>query len=122
EVKGLEGKGGPLGAWCAAALKLHSARPDDKKTLGEVRLLLAQVAAARPSWSRVPLLEGRLYDLEGDTDKALERYRLALERGERRLWLVRRLLQLLMEERRYGEANALVQRWLPEKALAAPGL
>jgi tetratricopeptide (TPR) repeat protein len=121
EIKRLEGEGGPIAAYAEAALRLEKARPGDTEGLAEVSRLLAQVASARPSWSRPALLEARLHDLEGRKDKALERYQTALKRGETGLGVVRRALQLLSEQGRYAEANALL-RTLPEQDLSAPGL
>src|SRR5207302_1667593 len=71
----------------------------------------------RPTWSRVPLLQAHLYELEKHTDKALQSYQAALERGEGRLSVVRRTLELLTVEGRYAEASALLQK-LPTQALA----
>src|SRR5437870_4800545 len=59
--------------------------------------------------------------MENRPDQALERYQAALERGEGRLDVIRRVLQLLFAQRRFAEAQALLRK-LPEKALSVPDL
>jgi tetratricopeptide (TPR) repeat protein len=117
EVARVEGEGGPVTAYGRASLDVLRARQGDKATLPEAHRLLAEAAAGRPSWSRVPLREAQAYELEGRKDRALEKYQAALARGESGLPVYRRVVQLLYEEGRYVEANALVNR-LPAQALA----
>lgn len=69
----------------------------------------------------MPLLEAEVYELENQKEKALEKYQAALERGEMRLPVFQRVLQLLYELGRYAEASALLGR-LPEQAAATGGL
>jgi hypothetical protein len=100
EIKRIEGVGGPVAAYGEAARLLAQARAGDARQLAPARLLLARVAEQRPSWSRVPLLEADAYEVEKRKDKALEKYQAALDRGEERLGVVRRVLQLLYEQQR----------------------
>jgi tetratricopeptide (TPR) repeat protein len=121
ELRGLEGDDGPAVAYGEAALRLHGAGSGDRQRLAEARRLLGKAAAARPGWSRVALLEARLEDLEGHADKALEKYQAALEQGEGRLGVVKRVVQLLYQLGRDAEAAAFLSR-LPEEALASSDL
>ena len=121
EVRNLEGDNGPLAAFGEAACLALRARRGDRAAVTEARLRLAAAAALRPSWSRVPLLEADLYEREGNKTKALERYQAALDRGESRPVVLRRVLELLHAQGHYAEASALVRR-LPEQALASPAL
>jgi predicted Zn-dependent protease len=119
KIRQLDGDG-PLTA-CAEAAWLLAQGPGDKKRLADARSWLARAAAQRPTWSRVPLLEAQAFELEQHNDKALERYQVALQRGEGRPFVVRRVMQLLYEQQRYTEARAFIAR-LPEQALAVRDL
>ncbi len=85
----------------------------------EARKSLAAAAAARPTWARLPLLEALLCEQEGRRDRALEKYQEAIDRGEGRLPVVRRALQLLYEQGRYTDANALLRK-MPDSAQSSP--
>src|SRR5262249_38171460 len=71
--------------------------------------------------SRVQLFQAHIHDTAGQKEKALEKYLAALDHGESRAAVYRRALQLLYEQRRYTEANALMRK-LPEKALTSADL
>jgi tetratricopeptide (TPR) repeat protein len=118
EIRRLEG-GGALTAYGEGVELLLLAGKGER--LAAARAKLAAAGALRPSWARIPLREAEAFELEGRKDKALEKYRAALERGEDRLGVVRRAVQLLYEQRLYGEAQALL-RALPDGALSAGGL
>jgi tetratricopeptide (TPR) repeat protein len=120
DIRRLEG-GGALTAYGEGARLLLLVRSGKKERLAEARAKLAAAGSLRPSWARVPLREAEAFELEGRKDKALEKYREALGGGEKSLGVVRRALQLMYEQRLYGEAQALL-RELPEGALSAGGL
>jgi tetratricopeptide (TPR) repeat protein len=120
EIRQIEGEGGPVASFGEAARRVLAAR-GDKGKLAEARQLLARAAALAPSWSRVRVLEAETYELEGQKEKALEAYQAALDLGENRLEVVRRVLELLYEQARYAEADRLLRK-LPEVALEAPDL
>jgi tetratricopeptide (TPR) repeat protein len=121
EIRRATGRGA-LTAYGEAALLVLQARQRRKTNFAEARRLLKEAAADRPSWSRVPLLEGQIFELEGNEAKALESYQLALRQGDKRLPVVRRVAQLLYKAKRYAEAEDLV-RGLPAEALRSePGL
>jgi tetratricopeptide (TPR) repeat protein len=119
-IRRIEGDEGPLTGYAEAAQLLAKARAADQKQLADLlkdlRTHLAMAVKLRPSWSRLAVLEGEAFELENRKDKALEKYQLALERGDRRVALVRRVLDLLTEQQRYTEAQALIST-LPEQAL-----
>src|SRR5205807_2250124 len=77
--------------------------------------LPAEVARRRPAWSRVPLLEATLAEVSGDAEEAIKGYQAAIDRGERQPGVVRRVVQLLFERRRYVEADQVIRK-LPEQA------
>jgi tetratricopeptide (TPR) repeat protein len=121
QVRRLEGGAGPRTAYGEAAHAVLQARRGKRSALLRARAWLAKASALRPSWPLVPLLEAETYEAEGEKEKALEKYRLALRLGETRLGVARRALQLMYELGMYGEANALVQE-LSEPSLAVAGL
>jgi tetratricopeptide (TPR) repeat protein len=119
ELKGIEGEGGPVAAYAEAVRQVARADKGDKGALGAARRALAVAAAARPTWSRVPLLEARILEREGRPDKAVEKYREAIDRGDRRPAVVQRAAQLLYEQGSGAEANDLL-RALPEEVAGSP--
>lgn len=78
--------------------------------LEEARVLLTEVAARRPDWSVVPLLEGQIAERQGQVDRAVDAFTRAIDRGERSPGLIRRAVTLLNSRRRFGEAERLVAR------------
>ena len=120
EVRKVEGTG-VLTTLGEAAWHVSRARRGQRQSLAEARRLLTRAGALRPSWSRIPLLEAEVCELENNPEKALEKYQAALERGETRPLVLRRMLQLLYEQGRYAEASTLVRR-LPKQALASAEL
>ena len=116
DIRKAEGAEGPVGLYCEAACQTFEAQ----KTTGSLaaaRTALNRAAEQRPSWGRIALLDGDLCESEGRRDKALEKYQEAMEHGEMRLPVVRRVLQLLYEQHRYAEAHALLKK-LPEPAVS----
>jgi tetratricopeptide (TPR) repeat protein len=121
EIERVEGEGGPVAAYVQAALGLLRARRGNRSALEEARQRLARASELRPSWSRVPALEGELEELDGRPDRALVKYLAAIQGGEVQLAVVSRAVRLLLEQRRYREADALLRR-LPPQALGLGGL
>jgi tetratricopeptide (TPR) repeat protein len=121
EITRIEGDGGAIATYGEAARQFQRASKGNARALEEARQLAAEAATLCPSWSRVQLLEAQIHDTAGQKEKALEKYLAALDQGESRAAVYRRVLQLLYEQRRYTEANALMRK-LPEKALASPDL
>jgi cellulose synthase operon protein C len=120
-IRKLEGGDGPHTACSEAALLLSGPKAAEKEVLAEARKHLARARTARPNWARVPLLEAAIFEREGQEAQALEKYKAAIERGEGRLSVVQRTVQLMNDQKDFGGALALLQK-LPEQALATPGL
>ncbi len=106
EVNRIEGQG-PLWQYGRA---LYLALQDDPKLLPQALSLLASAAAARPVWSRVPLLAATVYDQQGEEEDALEHYVEAIKLGERDPTAVQRAIQLLADRQRFFEADQLIRR------------
>jgi tetratricopeptide (TPR) repeat protein len=121
QIKRIEASEGAFTAYGEGAVRLLQAQAGNKAKLAEARSFLTRAGALRPSWARPPLLEAMTYEVEGQLEKALEKYRAALERGEGRLRVVQRVLELMQKQGLHAEANALLRK-LPEQALAEPGL
>jgi tetratricopeptide (TPR) repeat protein len=110
ELRAIEGDEGVLWRYCTARRLLETVKPGQKGPLAEARALLKETAARRPGWARVPLCEALLHERAGEMDAALARYQQAIQLGEQRPAVIRRVVQLLYERRRYHDADQLVQK------------
>ncbi len=113
-IRSVEGFAGALGRYNRARLLIHAGRKGDTQSLEVARSLLVEVAQDRPEWSRVPLAMAQVDELEGRQDSAIDNYQRAVDMGEKQLSVMRRLVELLYERRRYAHAD-LVLRKLPEQ-------
>jgi tetratricopeptide (TPR) repeat protein len=120
EIRQIEGDDGVIWRYGRVASLLVRAQGGDRSGLDEARRLLASVAARRSEWSRVPLCEARLHELENHPDAALQSYLRAIQLGETDPDALRRAVELLYAHRRFAEASDLLRR-VPEQA-ALPAL
>jgi tetratricopeptide (TPR) repeat protein len=104
ELKTLEGEDGPIRSLCQIVISL----PDVPKITNQaeraahikaLRDLANSVKRQRPFWGRVYVALGRLDELEGFTDRAVENYRKALAAGDRDEGVIRRSVQLYRERK-----------------------
>jgi cellulose synthase operon protein C len=109
ELRKIEGDDGPLWRYGEGARLALLSRPDDVDALARARQLLAEAAKSRPSWGAVYFVEGQLEDKAGNTDAAIEKFLRAFDRGERNPSMAARLVQLLTEAHRHGEAQAVLR-------------
>jgi tetratricopeptide (TPR) repeat protein len=110
DLRGLEGDDGTWWRFAEAARLLNIGRADARSGLDEARGLLAVVIRRRPGWSAPLVLDGMIYEREGNTDGAIGRYQQALDLGDRRPDLVRRLVGLYFRNRRFADAQAVMNR------------
>jgi tetratricopeptide (TPR) repeat protein len=111
DIKRLEGDRGTLWRFGEAACLVQQAKAESKdgltaagkRQLAEARDHLAEAAKLRPSWYRVPALQGDIADLEGNVPAAVERYQQAVSLGDRRPVVVRRLTAHLSELKRWPD-------------------
>jgi tetratricopeptide (TPR) repeat protein len=131
EIRGIEGENGSFWRYAEAARRIQQARPKDKEELSdsgrrqlrEARQYLTEAGNRRTSWPRIPALEAEIDELEGRIPAAIEKYQQAVALGERRPAIIRRMVQLLFEQRRFDEANAAVSKLLDqENTLLLAGL
>ncbi|MCI0743396.1 MAG: tetratricopeptide repeat protein [Gemmataceae bacterium] len=110
EIRRIEGEDGTLWRLGEAWRLLRQAREAKQKPADEVRTLLTAVAARRPNASRLALAEAEWEELSGQSEKAIAKYQKAVETGERDPNVLRRLVMLLHERRRYLEADEMLQK------------
>jgi tetratricopeptide (TPR) repeat protein len=114
ELRRIEGASGTWWRYCDAMRLLGMMRKrGDRSGATEFRSHLRELSSRRPTWSRVPLLEAELAELERNTDLAIEKYKLVMELGDRRPEVVRRLVDLLQLQGRSAEVEAALRN-LPE--------
>jgi tetratricopeptide (TPR) repeat protein len=121
EMEAIEGSSGTLWRYAKACCLIHQARQGQTAGLQEAGSILNRLATARPTWSRIPLAQAEISDIQRDSSTAIKSFQRALELGERNPLAIRRLVELLYQQRRYAEADEVVQK-LPTSEGAAPGL
>lgn len=108
ELRLLEEGGGTWWRYAEAArLATASAHP---AAVDQARQLLAELARLRPDWARVPLLDAYLDERQGNLPQAVSNYQRAVDRGEQRPRILQRLVFLLNEFGRFGEADQVLRR------------
>ncbi len=111
EIEQIEGRGALWNYGKAVELLVSATEEtESNEQLVEAQSMLAQAAALRPTWSRVPLLSAEIADRLNDEERALSYYLRAFELGEESPRAIRRLLQLLYERERFVEAERVIRR------------
>jgi len=123
DIRKIEGENGIFYLYGKAALAVQQAavQPVNEAKLIEAKSYLLELDRRRPDWSRLPLLQGRIAELEADAETASNRYLEALERGERQPEFVLKLLRMLCEHGRYVAAETTL-RGLEEQMPLSPQL
>jgi tetratricopeptide (TPR) repeat protein len=106
DAEKVEGKG-PLWLFGQARLSILKAKNGSPELLDEALDYLAQAQKQRPSWARIPLFMGSIYDLQNNPEQALRSYMRAVELGETNPAVVERVVAMLLRQKRYGEAEKL---------------
>ncbi len=109
DIQRVEGPEGAYWRFGKARQFLRQAKANDKKVLEQADTLLKAVASRRPGWSRVILAQAEVCDRSGDANAAIAKYQEAIALGEQDTQVIRRLMHLLYEGRRYQEADQLLQ-------------
>ncbi|HZU35117.1 MAG TPA: tetratricopeptide repeat protein, partial [Gemmataceae bacterium] len=93
------------------------------QTIDAARADLLAAAERRPSWYRIPALQGEIEMVAGDKQKAITYFQDAVDKGDRRPNILRQLVQLLYQEGRVGDADKIVHKMLDQRdLLLAAGL
>jgi tetratricopeptide (TPR) repeat protein len=114
QIHDIEGQEGALWRYAEAARLVRLAEKGDKAGLPRAKQRLVEVGKRRPFWSRVSLLQATIQEVEGDSEEAIKDYQEAVRQGDRQPQVIRRLVQLLYERRRFVEADEVL-RSLPEQ-------
>lgn len=77
----------------------------DEEQRQDLAKVLAYLRPRRPQWHPVIALAAQHAQLKGDSDQALRNYRLAVDLGDRRPETLQRLVSLLYQEERFGDAE-----------------
>jgi cellulose synthase operon protein C len=110
EIHTIDGTGGPYASYAEALLDLWRAEHGETDKLEEARRLALQAKAMRPSWAAAAALQGGVFDVAGDPQKAVEKYQEAVRLGDRRVSVLRRSFDLLYGLRRYQDAKNLLNQ------------
>ena len=121
-VREIEGSGGPLSRIGEAvrltieAQGLPETEVAERTSRYEQALTeLAEAAVERPAWSRIPGLQGNIYDLRGQTELAVQSYLQAINLGEQDPQLISRAILLLFNQGRFVEADGVVRKLQEQK-------
>ncbi|MCO8120613.1 tetratricopeptide repeat protein [Stieleria sp. TO1_6] len=71
---------------------------------------LAEAAVLRPAMAAIPALSGHLNDRQNDVERAIVKYKEAVDLGMRTPTLVRRLVSLLTSNQRFSEADQVIRQ------------
>ena len=107
QIEAVEGRGPFWLYGQAMRLSLLSKGKNDQQ-LQQALKYLQTAREQRPSWSRLPLLQGSICDQLGQTEQALKYYEEALDMGNRNPGLVRRLARLYQGQRRFNDAYKVI--------------
>jgi tetratricopeptide (TPR) repeat protein len=113
EMRHIEGDEGTWWRYAEAVRRMLGAQAGDRGARQRIRALLAECRKRRPNWRAPLVLEAQLDEMEGNKEGAISNYRLAVNLGERRQDVVRRLVDLYYGKRRYAEAQAVLTRVQP---------
>lgn len=119
-VRTIDGENGTTAKTARAVYLVWRAQTGDRSGLAEAEDLLNAVEKQRPWWSRVAFAKGLVADLKGNQAAAAARYREAIDAGDRRPEVVRRLFELYYARQQYRDFEELLQK-LPEAAGVAGG-
>jgi tetratricopeptide (TPR) repeat protein len=124
DIKRLEGGNGHLWHYGQAARLVWKARPkgndklsaDGPRLLKEARDHLEEADKKRPKWFRVSALKGKIDELERNVPNAIANYQQAVvDLGDRRPAVVRRLVELLLDQKQDAEAEKVILKLLDEE-------
>ena len=109
-LKKIEGDDGTLWrAYRARRLLVESNELDDPQ-FREAERLVREIAGLRPSWQRRYVLQGVLARKKNQLDEAIAAYQQAIRLGNHTIGLSEELIDLLVEQRRFTEADREFQR------------
>ncbi len=110
-IRDIEGEDGIWWRLTEVSRRMAVARRDggDSRDFEAIRRNLSEIAARRPNWIRVALLEAELAELEGDTTRAIAGYQRAQELGDRQPRVAQELARLLYLRGRFEDADRAIR-------------
>lgn len=116
KIQRIEGREkGPL--WCyGEAVRQLILAANDKSHLTVARKLLAEAILQRPRWARAYALLAEIEKQDGNLAAATERYESAVDMGERSPSMIRNLVVLLFQRRRFSEADKVLRKLEEQQA------
>lgn len=110
EIRAIEGEEGSIWRYARARVLMDQYRVSPSQAfLNEARDLLNLVAQRRPAWSRAPLAQAEVDDIQGNPNVALRGYLRAIHLGDRSPLAIKRSIQILYQQRRYDQANQILR-------------
>ncbi len=123
-----EGEQGTFWRFAHATLLIDQARRGENKArkasaddLGVLRRLASELAERRPDWWGAPLLQAEIAELEGRDDDVVAAYQRAIDLGNSQPAIVRRLIGVLSDQKRFDDIDWLVKN-LRDRGIAAEDL
>lgn len=110
DLRNIEGDRGVYWRCGEVALLMQFGPSDDSAWIAQARTLASEASRLRPEWGLPVLFLAELDERQGRTDEALQRYRSAIELGERSPLVIRRAVQMLNQAQRFDEAQDLLRR------------
>jgi tetratricopeptide (TPR) repeat protein len=120
-VRQAERPDGPFAKFAEARQQIWLARRGDAGAAGRAEALLAAVAKQQPGSPQVYFCMGQVSEVQGDEERALERFLRAVELGDNNPDLIGRVVRLLNDRRRFSDAELVLQK-LPEQDAVSPEL
>ena len=109
-LKKIEGDDGTLWRTYRARRLLVESNELDDPLFREAERLVHEIAGLRPTWQRRYVLQGVLARKKNQLDEAIASYQQAIRLGNHSIGLSEELIDLLVEQRRFTEADREFQR------------
>jgi tetratricopeptide (TPR) repeat protein len=119
DLERIEGSRGTLWRYAEATRLLWLAKQGKQADLDQARAHLDWVVTQRPSWPAALVAKADLEVLRGNAEPAIANYRKAVELGEASPQVIRQLVQLLYQRRRFAEADQEIGRLQKQTLVAA---
>jgi tetratricopeptide (TPR) repeat protein len=109
KLRQVEGEEGTLWRFGQVLSLIDQARRGGTQGLGHAQELVSEILARRGDWWGGPYLKAELAELDGDLGTAIPLYLRAIELGNARPALARRLVGLLFQRQEFDQIDRVVQ-------------
>ena len=111
---------GPKWAYSQAFIRIQKVRAGGNPALlDEAMSLLDKAKEKSPSWAKIPLLIGQVFDLKKDPRRASKSYQEAIDLGEPNLYAILRVTDIFCQQQQFRDANTFLVQ-LEAKRLRLP--